>query len=879
MRVGVGVMALLGALVAGGATEKVPQADGRRFVKSDIPRACIPGGYGGERWKTYRERFEAELATAKAGGAPVVFLGDSITHNWEAAGRGKEVWERHFASGRFRAVNFGISGDSTCNLIYRLQHGVLDGFAAKAIVLQIGTNNLKNDSAGDIRLGVKACLDLIRAKQPGATVILHPVPMCAPTPDALMRRQAIAANAELAKLADGRRVIWCEWSQRMLAPDGTIPKSMIPEGDNCHPLRPGYELWAEALLPVLAKIVPTETVSLCGPGWTLDGEAVAVPHTWNAADYDRGFADDLGADDFRRKVDGGNSVMRCATLMKAATYVRELPAPERGKRYFVRFDGVCEKAVVRVNGRFVGRHVGAFTAFCFEVTRHLQASDNQLEVEVDNRYDPEIPPASADFTMCGGIYRPVELVVTGERGIDPTRPTKLWPDAKTGRVRAEIPRLGGGCVTREYDLGPVELWTPERPKLYDLDVELDGETVRHRVGFKTVEFRADGFYLNGVRRRVRGINRHQDEIGKGWALSAADEERDFRMIKEMGCDAVRLCHYPQSENVYRLCDELGLLVWSEIPNVDYLTLTETYRQNALAMATEMIGWRGNHVSVAWWSCCNELYSSGPFKGEQPFKLGAGAVYDPAIRLLYARMKELDPTRPVVAAACRRTLATLNAVPDQIGFNVYPGWYGTETMAECVDIFLRHNPKFTTFAMTEYGAGGAAEQHQNPVRPMGQQKGDDHSEEYMTQVHVADWRQMADEERLWGAFIWVFNDFGASDRYEGFRPGVNDKGVVTADRRTKKDVFYFYKANWTATPTLHLCSKRMTSTTNDVCDVMAFSNLGKPVRLTVNGEARGEKTPDEVRVVTFGRVQLRPGENVISVASGELSETWTLRREK
>ena len=228
----------------------------RVAVKSALPRSCIPGGYGGEKWKAYRERFEAELATAKAGGAPVVFLGDSITHNWEEPGRGKEVWERHFASGRFRAVNFGIKGDSTCNLIYRLQRGVLDGFKAKAVVLQIGTNNLKNDSPGDIRLGVKACLDLIRAKQPDATVVLHPVPMCASTPDAPMRRQAVAANAELAKLADSARVVWCEWSQRMLLPDGTIPKSMIP--DTCHPLRPGYELWAEALLPVLEKILPEE---------------------------------------------------------------------------------------------------------------------------------------------------------------------------------------------------------------------------------------------------------------------------------------------------------------------------------------------------------------------------------------------------------------------------------------------------------------------------------------------------------------------------------------------------------------------------------------------------------------------------------------------
>lgn len=629
---------------------------------------------------------------------------------------------------------------------------------------------------------------------------------------------------------------------------------------------------------ILAFMIAASSVlSLNGDSWMLDGKPVSVPHTWNAEDYDMGFADGLGVDDFRLKIDPGNSVKRCATLMKVATYTRPLPAPEDGRRYFVRFDGVCEKAVVRVNGRFAGSHVGAFTPFCFEITDFLQPSRNQLEVGVDNRYDPEIPPASGDFTMCGGIYRKVDLIETGEKGIDPTRPVKLWPDATTGKVRAEVPRLGGDYVVQEYDCGKVDLWTPENPRLYTVTISLDGDTVVRNVGFRTVEFREDGFYLNGKRRRVRGVNRHQDMKGKGWAVSPEDEERDIRLIKEMGCDAVRLCHYPQSENIYRLCDELGLLVWSEIPNVDYLTLTETYRQNALDMAREMIEWRGTHPCVAWWSCCNELYSSGEFRGEQPFRVGKGAVYDPAIQLLHAYMKSLDPTRPVVAAACRRTISSLNASTDQIGLNVYPGWYGTETMSEWVDIFLKENPKYRCFAMSEYGAGGAAEQHQNPVRPLGTQDTFDHSEEYQTQVHVSDWRQMCGDERLWGAFIWCFSDFGASDRYEGVRPGVNDKGLVTADRKILKDSYFFYKANWSSAPVFHLCSKRMETTTNSVCDVMVFSNLHAPVRLTVNGEKRGERMLDEVVTVEFKSVGLRPGENEISVECGDSAEKWRIKR--
>lgn len=234
---------------------KVDAPTGAVIVSGRVPRSCRPAGYGGEKWKAYRERFSAQLETARAGGAPVVFLGDSITHYWEDQDRGRDVWERHFASGRYRAVNFGIKGDSTCNVIYRLQNGLLDGFAAKVVVLQIGTNNLNHDTPAEIRRGVAACLDLIFSKQPTATVVLHPVPMCGERPADERRLKAQAANIELAALADGKRVLWCDWSHRMLQPDGTIAKSMIP--DHCHPLRPGYELWAESLLPVLDKALGT----------------------------------------------------------------------------------------------------------------------------------------------------------------------------------------------------------------------------------------------------------------------------------------------------------------------------------------------------------------------------------------------------------------------------------------------------------------------------------------------------------------------------------------------------------------------------------------------------------------------------------------------
>ena len=631
---------------------------------------------------------------------------------------------------------------------------------------------------------------------------------------------------------------------------------------------------------ILSLLAATAITLLNGEGWTCDGVPVRIPHTWNAADYDRGFVPDAGPTNPLRQVDAGNSVRCPASLMKVATYRRPLPDPRPDRRYFIRFDGVCETAVVSVNGREVGRHVGAFTPFCFEVTKALKPDGNRLEVTVDNRYDADIPPASADFTMCGGIYRKVEYLEKGLRGIDPTRPTRLFPDARTGRVRAVVPVLDGGCVEQVRELGAVTRWSPENPKLYDVEVAVADDRQTHRVGFREVAFGPDGFFrLNGVRRRVRGINRHQDVKGKGWAVSPEDDLRDLLMIKEMGCDAVRLCHYPQNEDVYRICDELGLLVWSEVPNVDYLTMSPAYFRNARNQAREMIEWRGNHPCVAWWSCYNELYSSGEFKGEAPFRSCGTPAYDAFVRELCRDMKALDPTRPVVAAGCRRTSAAIMAIPDQIGFNVYPGWYGAETMAEWADQFLKGNPTRTAFAMSEYGAGASPNQHENPLVRPAVPESMWHPEEYQTKVHVDAWRALAKDRRIWGDFIWCFADFGATWRYEGERPGVNDKGLVSADRRIKKDAYHFYRANWNREPMLHLCSKRLGETTNAVFEVLAFCNAGRPVTLMVDGRRIAERMPDEVCVVSFGAVPLREGANVIRLVCGDLADEAVVVRRR
>ena len=305
---------------------------------------------------------------------------------------------------------------------------------------------------------------------------------------------------------------------------------------------------------------------LSGDAWTVDGEPCTVPHTWNAVDGAYGFGDN------RQTPSSSDSYER-----RVSVYARRLPDPSPGKRYFVRCDGASVKATVRVNGMEVGRHVGAFTAFVFEVTPALKESGNMLEIEVDSRFDPDVPPYSADFTMYGGLYRDVSLVEADPVCFDSTPDggpgVVVDADPATGTVRV-APRVSGAerpvfAVRVEgpgLD-GPVSgkglsvcvpsprLWTPETPHVYTATVVVkDGES-RDKVtvpfGFRSVGFGEDGlFRLNGKVRRIRGVNYHQDREGKGWATSAADRESDVRKIKELGADGVRTAHYPHSGDVY-----------------------------------------------------------------------------------------------------------------------------------------------------------------------------------------------------------------------------------------------------------------------------------------------------------------------------------------
>lgn len=606
--------------------------------------------------------------------------------------------------------------------------------------------------------------------------------------------------------------------------------------------------------PVLcAADAPRSVVSLSGKGWLCDGEEVCIPHTWNDVDG----AD--GAPDGSPPPARGMSIAAESYARKAVRYSRPLPNPTAGRRQFVRFEGVSSVAEVYVNGRFAGRHLGAFTAFTVEVTRLLEPSGNEMEVVVDNRWHPYVAPLSADYTLFGGIYRKVDwietpmvcidLVTDGASGVDLDINTN-------GTVRAKIRVLGGPDEEREIRIENPELWSPESPKLYEETFRIaSGDEVKVRFGFRTVEFREDGFYLNGVKRKLRGVNRHQDAGLCGWAATEEDEVRDFALISEMGADAVRLAHYPQSPHVFDICDEKGFLVWSEVPATNWLMDSLDFRSNLVTQAREMVRQNRNRPSIFAWSIFNEIYNDVPPEEE---KIGWMEDMLSEVRDV---IKSLDPTRPVVAASDRQPKKMLNDIPEQLAFNAYPGWYGDSSMGDDISQWFEASGR-DMLCISEYGAGGNPFEHLDPLPAERLDPGGPvHPEETQVKLHAADLRTIVSDGRIWGAFIWAMFDFAADARREGGKNGINDKGLVTRDRAVKKDVFYFYKANWSKEPVLHVCSQRATETANAACTVVGFCNRG-PVTLVVNGDAVGTQEPDAVKVVTWSDVALREGANEI-----------------
>jgi beta-galactosidase len=605
----------------------------------------------------------------------------------------------------------------------------------------------------------------------------------------------------------------------------------------------------------------------------------------------------------------------------------EVPADWKNRqRVFLRFEAVSQVAKIYLNGQFIGEHRGAFTAFCLELTTNLNyGAANELRVRADNSLRSDVPPLKGDFDVCGGIYRPAALIVADRVCVSPLDraspgvyvTTKNLTDEKAEvEVRAviangadaarEVPvefqiRDAGGQVVAAGKAGerveagatasvaavlPVQ--NPHRwngrldPYLYAVTVKVPGDggdfdSVTQPLGLRTVAItEADGFLLNGKPYPIRGVSRHQERQGRGWALSSADHDEDMRLIFDLGATAVRNTHYPQAGYWHDLADRNGVLMWDEVSLVDAVTLSPEFGANAETQLRELIAQLYNHPSVAFFGLFNEL----------GYKFNHQA--DPLLAHLKAVVRELDAARLIVGAGYGTQYCSFERIPDHAGFNRYPLWYsGADSNA--VSAILEQDAADRNFlghrsALPEYGAGANPAQHQEGkllrVVPLGRF----HPEEWQTHVHEVAWSAIRGDTNLWGAFVWTMFDFPSGWRREGDTVGLNDKGLVTHDHKLCKDAYYFYKANWNPAPMVYIASRRMTPRRLAETEVRVFCNAGK-VELTVNGQSRGIVEPDSEKIACWKSVTLNPGKNLIRAvavdSSGRIADEceWELLAEK
>ncbi len=633
-------------------------------------------------------------------------------------------------------------------------------------------------------------------------------------------------------------------------------------------------------------------------------EKVDLPHTWNAQDGQSGGGYRRGAGWYRRHLEVSPSLS--------------------GRRLYLQFDGACLAADVFVNGVHLGNHQGGFARFRFDATGILRpGADNVIAVRVDNA-DLGIPPASSDFTLFGGLYRDVFLlatdpvqVATMDRASSGVFVEQQQVNAEVAKllVRAEVenhgslPRVvdvrmvvldhahkpvgaaettlrlhldanGVEDVTKALSVTRPHLWDGRRdPYLYTIRLEVRpvaangdlgevSDAVEEPLGLRSFSVDPDrGFILNGHYLDLRGFNRHQDWPDKGWAISESDEAVDFDLMLEAGSTAVRVSHYQQSNSWYDRCDRAGLVAWAEIPDWQKILGTPEFLDSAKRQLAEMILQEYNHPSICFWGLGNET---------------GGPAALPTLQALKPVARLLDPTRPTTYASNHDSGDPKDWVTDVVAFNRYDGWYRGELAAfgPWLDRAHREHPK-NAIGMSEFGAGGSIFQHEdNPAGP--RPNGPFHPEEYQNTYHEAYLAALNARPFVWCKFIWCLHDFPSDGRNEGDHAGRNDKGLVTFDRKVKKDAFYLYKANWSDLPVLHLVSSRFVDRLEAVTGVKVYSNATE-VTLEVNGRVIGtQKDPSGSRIFTWPGVVLAPGANAVVArahfGANEVTDscTWTLK---
>ena len=594
-----------------------------------------------------------------------------------------------------------------------------------------------------------------------------------------------------------------------------------------------------------------KTAANAADAYERQGEAVTLPHTWNAVDGQ----------------DGGNDYYRGTCWYTREFHMDEI-SKEIGmdnfadkKEVWLEFEGAAMSADVYLNGGHLAHHEGGYSTFRVNLTEHMKEK-NVLAVAVDNSDNDRVYPQKADFTFYGGLYRNVNLIIVpkahfalgyeGGTGIRVTPEVTLAQEGESEGNRAKVTvetwmegtsdrkecrvefELDGekkeafakdGYAKVEFELENAHLWNGcEDPYLYTVTASLytegqEQDEISTRFGCRTMRFDSqEGFFLNGKSYPLRGVSRHQDRAGVGNALTFEMHREDLKLIMEIGANTIRLAHYQHSQYFYDLCDEAGMVVWAEIP---YITLhMKNGRENTLSQMKELVVQNYNHPCIICWGLSNEITA-------------AGGVTDDILenhRLLNDLCHELDHTRPTTMANVfmLETDSEILTIPDIGSYNLYFGWYLGD-LDQNDSFFDEYHTKYPDrcIGFSEYGADANPAFHSpNPIQG-------DYTESYQTVYHEHILDMIEKRPYLWATHVWNMFDFAADGRDEGGKHGVNQKGLVTMDRKLKKDAFYLYKAHWSNEPFVHICGRRYVDRAEETTEVKVYSNQPE-VSLYVDG---------------------------------------------
>ena len=607
-------------------------------------------------------------------------------------------------------------------------------------------------------------------------------------------------------------------------------------------------------------------------------KVVQIPHTWNAIDGANGFAYHQGACWYRKEF----------TIDDSA----------QGNKVYIEFEGANSITDVYLNGQHLGQHRGGYSTFRFDLTEAIDFNaKNTLAVKVDNTVVDDVYPQMADFTFYGGIYRDVNLVIAnpvhfdlmdhGSKGIyviqeevneenasltiksllvndsEEDKKVRLWVDLLDAEgeniayAAKEVTLVAGERKEVEVPLvieNPT-LWNG-RKNAYMYEARVSMESFNDVIDELTIPFGVryfevdaeKGFFLNGEHLALHGVARHQDRKDMGWAITEKEQAEDMALIKEIGATSIRLAHYQHNQYFYDLCDQEGMVVWAEIPFISLMSKTELEGINAKKQMVELIRQNFNHPSILFWGIQNEIQISGE---------------RPELRKLVNELNELtkkeDPTRLTTMANVMfvEDEDDYNYVTDTVGYNKYFGWYNGEAgdFAGWLDGFHKKNPT-VKLAISEYGAEGILQYHSSDPKIK------DYSEEYHALYHETVWKIFEKRPFLWATYAWNMFDFGANIRDEGGVKGRNNKGLITYDRKIKKDAFYLYKAHWSDEKFVHITGKRFVDRTDDTITIKVYSNCNE-VNLSVNG---GETTTltSEDKIFVFENISLKEGINEVKI---------------